>query len=101
MRFFFIGIPIVTFLLLAIVITIIWTDIFKEYCFVDDILFSSIIFMILKMILVSFIPILNLVLIIGLTSKDFKFYVEEKIIRIGLEEGFLMKKFWQKIIIMI
>lgn len=93
MRFFFIGIPIVTFLLLAIVITIIWTDIFKEYCFVDDILFSSIIFMILKMILVSFIPILNLVLIIGLTSKDFKFYVEEKIIRIGLEEGFLMKKF--------
>ena len=93
MRFFFIGIPIVTFLLLAIVITIIWADIFKEYCFVDDILFSSIIFMILKMILVSFIPILNLVLIIGLTSKDFKFYVEEKIIRIGLEEGFLMKKF--------
>lgn len=93
MRFFFIGIPIVTFLLLAIVITIIWTDIFKEYCFVDDILFSSIIFMILKMILVSFIPILNLVLIIGLTSKDFKFYVEEKIIRIGLEEGTLMKKF--------
>lgn len=93
MRFFFIGIPIVTFLLLAIVITIIWTDIFKEYCFVDDILFSSIIFMILKMILVSFIPILNLVLIIGLTSKDFKFYVEEKIIKIGLEEGFLMKKF--------
>lgn len=93
MRFFFIGIPIVTFLLLAIVITIIWTDIFKEYCFVDDILFSSIIFMILKMILVSFIPILNLVLIIGLTSKDFKFYVEEKIIKIGLEEGSLMKKF--------
>ena len=93
MRFFFVGIPIVTFLLLAIVITIIWTDIFKEYCFVDDILFSSIIFMILKMILVSFIPILNLVLIIGLTSKDFKFYVEEKIIKIGLEEGFLMKKF--------
>lgn len=93
MRFFFIGIPIVTFLLLAIVITIIWTDIFKEYCFVDDILFSSVIFMILKMILVSFIPILNLVLIIGLTSKDFKFYVEEKIIRIGLEEGSLMKKF--------
>lgn len=93
MRFFFIGIPIITFLLLAIVITIIWTDIFKEYCFVDDILFSSIIFMILKMILVSFIPILNLVLIIGLTSKDFKFYVEEKIIRIGLEEGSLMKKF--------
>ena len=93
MRFFFVGIPIVTFLLLAIVITIIWTDIFIEYCFVDDILFSSIIFMILKMILVSFIPILNLVLIIGLTSKDFKFYVEEKIIKIGLEEGFLMKKF--------
>ena len=45
------------------------------------------------MILVSFIPILNLVLIIGLTSKDFKFYVEEKIIKTGLEEGFLMKKF--------
>lgn len=93
MRFFFIGIPIVTFLLLAIVITIILMDIFKEYYVVDGIFFSSIIFVILKMILVSFIPILNLVLIIGLTSKDFKFYVEEKIIKTGLEEGFLMKKF--------
>ena len=93
MRFFFIGIPIVTFLLLAIVITIILMDIFKEYYVVDGIFFSSIIFVILKMILVSFIPILNLVLIIGLTSKDFKFYVEEKIITTGLEEGFLMKKF--------
>ena len=68
-------------------------DIFKEYYVVDGIFFSSIIFVILKMILVSFIPILNLVLIIGLTSKDFKFYVEEKIIKTGLEEGFLMKKF--------
>ena len=93
MRFFFIGIPIVTFLLLAIVITIILMDIFKEYYVVDGIFFSSIIFVILKMILVSFIPILNLVLIIGLTSKDFKLYVEEKIIKTGLEEGFLMKKF--------
>ena len=93
MRFFFIGIPIVTFLLLASVITIILMDIFKEYYVVDGIFFSSIIFVILKMILVSFIPILNLVLIIGLTSKDFKFYVEEKIIKTGLEEGFLMKKF--------
>ena len=93
MRFVFIGIPIVTFLLLAIVITIILMDIFKEYYVVDGIFFSSIIFVILKMILVSFIPILNLVLIIGLTSKDFKFYVEEKIIKTGLEEGFLMKKF--------